>query len=117
MKKLAVLTNEVQMYVTDMLLADFIRARNRKTRLSTSLSYLYANVRARFENMPAGIFVKVIDDMSKIGLITVDRRTKCVVDVDTEGLFTDEKLDEFIAKTSAANAAAKTLAGSTEGAV
>src|SRR5260221_12999539 len=51
------------------------------------LPELYTHVRAMIgDEVTAGLFNKVIDDMSRIGLLRVDRKTKRVVDVQYQRL-------------------------------
>jgi len=46
------------------------------------LANLYAHIRIKVGiDVTAGLFNKVIDDMSRIGLLRVDRKTKTIVDI------------------------------------
>lgn len=51
------------------------------------LRVLYSNVRAFVPNeVTAGLFNKVIDDMSRIGLLKVDRKNKTIVNIRWENM-------------------------------
>lgn len=52
--------------------------------VNVRLTDLYVGTTIRFPNtdIPAGIFNKVIDDMTRVGLLTVDRKTRCIVKID-----------------------------------
>jgi hypothetical protein len=58
-----------------------------------SLADLYTHVRIKVgDEVTAGLFNKVIDDMSRIGLLKVDRKTKKVVEIQYQKLMSPSEL-------------------------
>src|SRR5690349_6053275 len=82
-------TSEIEKEVSEILVA--VRKEKEKeltlprvVRPLVLLSDMYTIVRTRLAGkieVTAGLFNKVVDDMCRIGLLQVDRRTKAIVDI------------------------------------
>jgi hypothetical protein len=92
-------TSEIQKYISTRLVEADLKHRiefpnwNSKTS-GVYLSELYVDVRRFFSprfDVPAGLFNKVIDDMSRIGLLSVNRKTKNVVNIAFDKLVSAEE--------------------------
>ena len=76
-------TSQVEEYISSTLVLASLRYTSSDLQTAgVSLPDLYLNVRSHFASipngfdLPTGIFNKVIDDMSRVGLLRVDRKTK-----------------------------------------
>jgi len=65
------------------------------------LMELFSAIKQRHPNVTAGLFNKVVDDMSRIGLVVVDRKTKCIIDFYSSKLVSSERWDELEKETLA----------------
>lgn len=106
------ITSQIQDYISHQLVLNNLRhcqasADWNPQTSGVSLSNLYNNVHSYFKNkingfdVPAGVFNKVIDDMTRIGLLTVDRKTKRVERVAYDKLVSEDEMTQLKAQVAA----------------